>query len=796
MIGQTINNRYTVTARIGKGAMGTVYRATDTQNGREVALKIISSELVVEPEMLERFKREGEALSKLKHPNIVGFIDAFQHDEHYVIVMEYVSGGSLYELIKAGALPIERARQIALDLCDALIRAHRLNIIHRDLKPENILIDEDDTPKLADFGVAKLSEGTRMTRSGTQVGTPYYMSPEAWEGRALDAQADIWSLGVILFEMLAGQVPFGGDTGAAVMNKVLTTPLPDLKKLRSEVPTSLVKIVSRMLTRDKSRRYQTIRQVAVDLESVQQASTATPAKVSRTAFLPSPSVFSRYRFLLIGVVLIAAAFSAIKLLAPVTSPPPTPAPEPTLPLATSTAPLIPVFTKPPVDASPTISNPVVPSEPVKIRWFVGLGTGNDPAQLPVQQAVVSDFNASHPNIQLVLEIVPNETAANKLAEQIASGTAPDIVGPVGWAGSNAFYGQWLDITPQIEESGFDTSIFNPALLAFYRTEEGQVGLPFAVFPGGIYFMPSLFDRAGLAYPPQTYGEKYVLDGKEVDWNWDTLTEVARRLTLDRKGLNATQQGFDRTRIVQFGYYPQWQHPNSVASFYSGAAKIYEGDIKGNYKSTIPDGWKQAWQWYYDGMYGDQPFIPTGPLTGSPEFGTGNVFNSGKVAMALTQSWYTCCLAEFANAGNKFQLGVQPMAADGIVHGRIDADTFRILKSTSHPDQAFTVLSYLITTGGDKLLPVYGAMPAIASKTDVFFQSKREVYPFVTDKSWNVFVQGLAYPDTPSAEQYQPNWKEAFDRQQAFMNLMNNTKNINLNSTFVQLVNDLNSIYNK
>jgi serine/threonine protein kinase len=203
MIGQTINNRYTVTARIGKGAMGTVYRATDTQNGREVALKIISSELVVEPEMLERFKREGEALSKLKHPNIVGFIDAFQHDEHYVIVMEYVSGGSLYELIKAGALPIERARQIALDLCDALIRAHRLNIIHRDLKPENILIDEDDTPKLADFGVAKLSEGTRMTRSGTQVGTPYYMSPEAWEGRTLDAQADIWSLGVILFEMLA-----------------------------------------------------------------------------------------------------------------------------------------------------------------------------------------------------------------------------------------------------------------------------------------------------------------------------------------------------------------------------------------------------------------------------------------------------------------------------------------------------------------------------------------------------------------------------------------------------------------
>jgi eukaryotic-like serine/threonine-protein kinase len=278
MIGQTLNNRYEITARLGKGAMGTVYRATEAQYGREVALKIISSDLIVDPDMLERFKREGEALSKLKHPNIVGYLDAFQHGEHYVIVMEYVSEGSLYDLIKLGPLPIERARQITLDLCDALIRAHRLNIIHRDIKPENILIDEDGTPKLADFGVARLQEGTRMTRSGTQVGTPYYMSPEAWEGKTLDAQADIWSLGVILFEMLTGQVPFGGDTGAAVMNKVLTTPPPDLKKLRAEVPSGLVKIVSRMLTRDKKRRYQTMREVAVDLERVQQRTTPVPTK--------------------------------------------------------------------------------------------------------------------------------------------------------------------------------------------------------------------------------------------------------------------------------------------------------------------------------------------------------------------------------------------------------------------------------------------------------------------------------------------------------------------------------------
>jgi multiple sugar transport system substrate-binding protein len=434
--------------------------------------------------------------------------------------------------------------------------------------------------------------------------------------------------------------------------------------------------------------------------------------------------------------------------------------------------------------------------PVKIRWFVGLGTGTDPGQVTVQEDVVKDFNASQKGIELVLEVVPNDSARDTLSTQIASGAGPDIVGPVGWGGSNAFYGQWLDIGPQIKSSGFDTSIFDPALLKFYQTEEGQVGLPFAVFPGAIFYVPSMFDEAGLAYPPQKYGDKYKLDGADVDWNWDTVTEIAKRLTIDVNGKNSTEEGFDRTQIVQVGYSAQWQHPNSVATFYSGAQKIYSGDAKGNFKSAIPDGWKTAWKWYYDGMYGDQPFIANGPLAGSPEFGTGNVFNSGKAAMGLTQTWYTCCLTDFAKAGNEFQLGIQPMGSDGVVHGRIDADTFRIWKGSKHPNEAFQALSYLITTGGDKLLPTYGAMPAIPSKTQAFFDKKAADYPFVTKESWNVFVQGLAYPDTPSAEQYQPNWKEAFDREQVFMDLMNNTDGLDFDGEFQKLVDDLNVIYNK
>ena len=450
-------------------------------------------------------------------------------------------------------------------------------------------------------------------------------------------------------------------------------------------------------------------------------------------------------------------------------------------------------TEPPAAAT----EPPASSDKIQIRWFVGLGTGTNPEQVAIQEEVVADYNASQDAIELVLEIVPYDAARDTLSTQIASGAGPDIVGPVGWDGSNDFYGQWLDITPQIEASGFDTGIFDPALLKFYQTEEGQVGLPFAVFPGAFYFRPDLFDEAGLNYPPQVYGEKYVMpDGSEVDWNWETITEIAKLLTVDVNGLNSTEDGFDRTQIVQVGYEPQWQSILSIGTFYGGAEKIYSGDAKGSYESTIPDSWKEGFQWFYDGMWGEQPFIATGALAAAPEFGNGNLFNAGKAAMGLTQTWYTCCLADFAAAGNEFQLGIQPIGVNGEVNGRIDADTFRILKTTEHPQEAFDVLAYLITTGADKLLPVYGAMPAVPEKTQAFFDKKSEEYPFVTEESWNVFVQGLAYPDTPSAEQYKPNSIKGTARFTTFADLLRNTEGLDFDAEYQKLVDDLNAIYNE
>jgi branched-chain amino acid transport system substrate-binding protein len=290
-IGQVLNQRYTLTARLGKGAMGIVYRALDQQTGQAVAVKVLAADLTFnnpdDAGLLERFRREGEALRQLKHPNIVGFGEVFEQGEQHVIVMEYVPGGSLHALLRQGPIPVDRTRRMALELCDALTRAHHLNIIHRDLKPENVLLAEDGTPKLTDFGVAHLTaEGTRLTGTGTQVGTPFYMSPEAWEGKPLDAQTDIWSLGIVLYEMLSGQVPFSGDTIVSVMNKVLNAPLPDLRALRPDVPPGLAQIVQRMLARDKGERYQSMREVAADLERGQPL-TGVAAQQPRAAAGPT-----------------------------------------------------------------------------------------------------------------------------------------------------------------------------------------------------------------------------------------------------------------------------------------------------------------------------------------------------------------------------------------------------------------------------------------------------------------------------------------------------------------------------
>lgn len=268
-----IGGRYQISGDynvIGVGGMGTVYLGVDTQTGEQVALKQLRPEISQDqPEMIARFAREAEALARLNHPHIVKVLDTFEESPHSYIVMEYVSGGSLRDLLnKHEQLPVKQVLEIALDLSDALIRAHRLKILHRDIKPANVLLAQDGTPRLTDFGVAHLEDEPGVTRTGTVIGTLNYLSPEALNGFALDERSDIWAFGVMLYEMLAGHLPFDANTMTSLITTILTRHPAPLQTYRDDIPMGLELLIDKMLQKDRDERIDSMRQVGAELERI------------------------------------------------------------------------------------------------------------------------------------------------------------------------------------------------------------------------------------------------------------------------------------------------------------------------------------------------------------------------------------------------------------------------------------------------------------------------------------------------------------------------------------------------
>jgi serine/threonine protein kinase len=266
-----IAERYELGPCIGQGGMGTVSSAVDTTTGQAVAIKQLKRDTkFVDPSAVERFVREGEVLRRLDHPNIVKLLAVLEESEQHYLVMELVGRGSLESLLQKASppLPIERVLSIALDLSDALARAHRLDIIHRDLKPSNVLIAEDGTPRLTDFGVAFILGRERLSASNAVVGTLDYLCPEALTGHDVDARADIWAFGAMLFEMLASRRPFAAGHAAATLHSILTAPPPDLEALRPDCPTALADLTYRMLEKDRNQRIPSARRVGAELERI------------------------------------------------------------------------------------------------------------------------------------------------------------------------------------------------------------------------------------------------------------------------------------------------------------------------------------------------------------------------------------------------------------------------------------------------------------------------------------------------------------------------------------------------
>jgi predicted ATPase/Tfp pilus assembly protein PilF len=257
---------------IAQGGMGAVYYGYDRKAGTSVAIKQLKPGLALaEPGLLGRFMREAEILRRLDHPNIVRMIASASDGPDHQIVMEYMAGGSLRNLLRIERrLHYTRAAGIVLELTDALSRAHHLGVIHRDIKPENVLLTKDGTPKLADFGLAMVVDAGLST-SNAMLGTIAYLSPEALSGQVVDARSDLWALGVTLFEMITGRRPFEASLPAALVTAILNQPPPDLEALCPDIPVELLDLVYRLLEKDRNRRIASARQVGAELEAIVRA---------------------------------------------------------------------------------------------------------------------------------------------------------------------------------------------------------------------------------------------------------------------------------------------------------------------------------------------------------------------------------------------------------------------------------------------------------------------------------------------------------------------------------------------
>jgi serine/threonine protein kinase len=265
--GRTISH-FRIGEPLGSGGMGVVYEAQDNQLGRPVALKFLAPELIRDPAAKARFLLEARAASALDHTNLCTILEAGESEDGLLfLAMPRYDGESLERRIARGPLPVEEAVEIAVQTARGLAKAHAHGIVHRDVKPGNLFVTRDGVVKILDFGIAKLTGEVGNTRRGAILGTPFYMAPEQARGETVDARADVWSLGVVLYEMLAGRRPFAGGTGTAVVHAVLhETPEP-LAHLRPEVPAELDRIISRMLTKDPEQRHADAAEVLADLRS-------------------------------------------------------------------------------------------------------------------------------------------------------------------------------------------------------------------------------------------------------------------------------------------------------------------------------------------------------------------------------------------------------------------------------------------------------------------------------------------------------------------------------------------------
>ena len=327
MIGTLINGRFRLEEQVGSGGMSTVYRAFDQTLERTVAIKLMHRSLSGDPQQLERFRREARAAARLSHPNVVTVIDAGEDDGHPYIVFEFVAGETLKSRIKRlGRLPVVEAVAYAIEVGRALGAAHAERLVHRDVKPQNVLVDPDGRAKVTDFGIARSLEDGGLTATGRVLGTTDYVSPEQALGEDVTAQSDIYSLGVVLYEMLTGELPFKGESQVGVAMKHVQDPMPDVQLQRPETSAALAAVVERATAKQLENRYPDVDEMVWELEqalaieaarageATGEATTVLQALPDETGEMAPERLRHPRRVLILSALVVAVLIAAAVLL--------------------------------------------------------------------------------------------------------------------------------------------------------------------------------------------------------------------------------------------------------------------------------------------------------------------------------------------------------------------------------------------------------------------------------------------------------------------------------------------------
>jgi eukaryotic-like serine/threonine-protein kinase len=452
LLGTTLNDRYRLDARIGAGGMSTVYRALDETLQREVAIKLMNREVAADSAQLERFRREARAVAQLSHPHVVGVIDAGEDDGRPYIVFEYIEGETLKERIKRlGRLPITEAVAYAIEIARALGAAHARNIVHRDVKPQNVLIDDEGSAKVTDFGIARTLDEDGLTADGRVLGTTDYVAPEQALGQPVTGQSDLYSLGIALYEMLTGEVPFKGDNQVAVAMMHVRDEIPDVRSKRPEVSAALASIIDKATAKRVKDRYADDQSMIGDLEEALALETARAGSATGEVTSVLKTLPARYRhrvpyrirhrtrtevYMALAAVLVIAVGLFVLLSAHRGAPP-----------ANQTAPH---GTQPVTPRGATAYNPDgINGDTAQNNSAAGLAIDGQPSTAWTTENYYSGSLAPKPGVGIYVNTAPGTTASKLVLDTSTPGYQVVIYGsnttpnPVSFMASN-----WIPVSAQ------------------------------------------------------------------------------------------------------------------------------------------------------------------------------------------------------------------------------------------------------------------------------------------------------------------------------------------------------------